>query len=233
MSPWNWQNELGVPWPAKDEFEVGCTYEHAGYLLTWLAFFFGPATTVTSFASCLLPDKGISIETMAPDFTVGCIEYEDSVVARVTCSLIAPKDKSLTVVGDDGVLTVADVRNDRCAVYVRNSEVKRWRGAIERRLNSLRRTLQFPGYDREWLFWERYPLVNAPAMKLVSKGKPVDFCRGPAELAAAIHERRACRLSGQLGVHVTELVESLQYPMSFGNRRQLTTKFDRIEPLWQ
>ena len=179
------------------------------------------------------PKTGYMIETMAPDLTVGCIEYEDDVVALVTCSRVAPKDKSLTIIGDNGVLTVADVRNDRCPVYVRSSKPKRWRGAIERRLNSWRRTLQLPGHDREWLFWKRYPLVNAPVMKLVSKGKPVDFCRGPAELAAAVREQRACRLSGQLGVHVTELVETLQYPETFGNRRQLTSRFDRIDPLWQ
>jgi len=29
MSPWTWQIESGAYWPAKDEFEVGCTYEHA------------------------------------------------------------------------------------------------------------------------------------------------------------------------------------------------------------
>jgi predicted dehydrogenase len=232
MSPWNWRNELGVAWPARDEFEVGCTYEHAGYILTWLAFFFGPATSVTSFASCLLPNKGIAVETMAPDLTVGCIEYEDGVVARVTCSLVAPKDKSLTIIGDGGVLTVADVRNDCCAVYVRSSKPKRWQGAVERRVNSLRRTLRLGGHDREWLFWEKYPLVKAPKTKFVSKGKQVDFCRGPAELVAAIRERRACRLSGHFGVHVTELIESLQYPERFGYRRQLASRFDRIEPLW-
>jgi predicted dehydrogenase len=232
MSPWNWRNELGVPWPARDEFEVGCTYEHAGYILTWLAAFFGAATSVTSFASCLLPDKGIAVESMAPDLTVGCIEYEDGVVARVTCSLVAPKDKSLTIIGDAGVLTVADVRNDRCAVYVRSSKLKRWQGAVELRVNSLRRTLHLGGYDREWLFWEKYPLVNAPKMKFASKGKPVDFSRGPAELATAIQERRACRLSGHLGAHVTEVIEALQYPERFDYRRKLTSRFDRIEPLW-
>src|SRR4051794_39263548 len=26
LSPWTWMNECGVPWPAKDEFEIGCTY---------------------------------------------------------------------------------------------------------------------------------------------------------------------------------------------------------------
>ena len=170
---------------------------------------------------------------MAPDLTVGCIEYEDGVVARVTCSLVAPKDKSLTIIGDSGVLTVADVRNDRCAVYVRNSKLKRWQAAIERRVNGLRRNLHLSGHDREWLFWEKYPLVNAPKTKFVSEGKQVDFSRGPAELVAAIREGRACRLSGRFGLHVTELIESLQYPERFGYRRKLTSRFDRIEPLWQ
>jgi predicted dehydrogenase len=44
LAPWNWRNAAGAAWPAKDEFEVGCTYEHAGYVLTWLAAFFGPAS---------------------------------------------------------------------------------------------------------------------------------------------------------------------------------------------
>src|SRR5262245_34742322 len=37
FAPWTWINNYGVAWPAKDEFEVGCTYIHAGYVLTWLA----------------------------------------------------------------------------------------------------------------------------------------------------------------------------------------------------
>ncbi|MCK5748392.1 MAG: Gfo/Idh/MocA family oxidoreductase, partial [Oricola sp.] len=41
-----WFSETGAPWPAKDEFEVGCTLEHAGYYLTWLMAMFGPVETV-------------------------------------------------------------------------------------------------------------------------------------------------------------------------------------------
>jgi predicted dehydrogenase len=231
QSPWLWQNEAGVSWPAKDEFEVGCTYEHAGYILTWLAAFFGPAFNVTSFASCLLRDKGITVESMAPDFAVGCIEYGNGVVARVTCSLVAPKDKSLTIIGDDGVLNVADVRNDMCPVYVRKIPPPRWCGAIERRVNKLRRSLKFPGYETDWHIWDRYPFVRNSSGKFVSQSKPVDFCRGPAELADAIRERRPCRLSPQLGWHIVELIETLQYPERFGFRRKLTSSFDPIQPL--
>ena len=52
-----WLSESGIPWPYKDEFEVGCTVEHAGYPLTWLVAFFGPARSVHAFATTLLPDK--------------------------------------------------------------------------------------------------------------------------------------------------------------------------------
>jgi|SRR5215813_3188607 len=231
QSPWAWRNELGVPWPAKDEFEVGCTFEHAGYVLTWLAAFFGPALNVTSFASCLLHDKGIAVDFMAPDFTVGCIEYANDVVARVTCSVVAPKDKSLTIIGDDGVLLVPDVRNDVCPVYVRWIPPRGLQGGIERRANRLRRLLRLPGSEIDWHFWDKYPFVSEPRRRLVGEDKPVDFCRGPAELVDAIQEKRPCRLSAQLGRHITELIESLQYPERFGFRRKLSSRFDPIQPL--
>ena len=88
MEPWTWMNSVGTPWPAKDEFEVGCTYEHAGYFLSWLLTFFGPARRVTSFASCQIPDKGIEVNEMAPDFTCGCIEFGNGVVARAVSRLV-------------------------------------------------------------------------------------------------------------------------------------------------
>jgi len=56
---------------------------------------------------------------MAPDFAVGCIEYPGGIVARVTCGLVAPMDKSMTVIGDEGILYVRYLRNDEEPVYLR------------------------------------------------------------------------------------------------------------------
>ena len=231
LSPWQWQNESGVPWPAKDEFEVGCTYEHAGYILTWLAAFFGPAIQVTSFASCLIRDKGVAVDSMAPDFTVGCIEYSAGVVARVTCGLVAPQDKSLTIIGDDGILSVANVRNDICPVYVRSIPASRFRAGIERRVNRLKRFWGGPGWEKEWHIWSRLPLARKPPPYFVGDDKPVDFCRGPAEMADAIRENRPCRLSSELGWQVTELIERLQYPERFRDRQAPVSTFAPIQPL--
>jgi predicted dehydrogenase len=82
----SWISESGIPWPYKDEFEVGCTLEHAGYYVTWLTAFFGPAETVTAFSACLVPDKqtDVALEVNAPDFSVACIKFASGVVARLT-----------------------------------------------------------------------------------------------------------------------------------------------------
>jgi predicted dehydrogenase len=230
LSPWNWRNASGIPWPAKDEFEVGCTYEHAGYLLTWLAAFFGPALAVTSFASCQIPDKGIQVDRMAPDFTVGCIEYSKGVVARITCSLVAPKDRSLTIIGDQGILSVADVRDDLCPVYLQRTPPRGRTGGIERRVNRLRRALNLPGAERDWHLRSRVPAVKTPSKRFVSVSKRVDFCRGPAEMAAAIREDRPSRMSADLAVHITELVELLQDSPAEVGRRRLTSTFPVMQP---
>lgn len=235
LSPWTWTNERGVPWPAKDEFETGCTYEHAGYVLTWLAAFFGPVRRITAFASCQIPDKGIAVDTMAPDFTTGCLEYGAGIVARVTCGLVAPHDKSLTIIGDDGFLTVRDVRNDAGPVLLTRTPETGWRARIADSAGRLHRKLELwfpslPGAGKHWHWTRRLPLVRQPRGRFVGPGKPVDFCRGPAELAAAIAASRPCRLSPELGLHMVELIESLQFPGRHGPAHALTTTFDPIEP---
>ena len=228
QSPWLWRNESGVAWPAKDEFEVGCTYEHAGYVLTWLAAFFGPALRMNSYASCLIQDKGIAVDAMAPDFTVGCIEYNSGIVARVTFGVVAPKDKSMTIIGDDGVLMVPNLRSDISPVYMRAIPSSRVISAIERRVNRFRVAI---GITREWHLWTKYPMVRSSTRRFASPDKLVDFCRGPAELANAIRAKRPCRLSAELGWHITELIERLQYSERFAGQPQFLSTFGPIAPL--
>lgn len=99
-----WVNEINVPWPYKDEFEVGCTLEHAGYTVSWLTAFFGPVETVTAFSSCQIPDKqtDLPLEVNPPDFSVATLKFSTGIVARLTCSWIAPADHSIRIFGDDG-----------------------------------------------------------------------------------------------------------------------------------
>ena len=61
--------------------------------------------------------------------------------------------------------------------------------------------------------------------------KLVDFNRGPTELVEAIREKRPCRLSGELALHMVEISEALQYPERFGGKRTIHSTFDPIQPL--
>ncbi len=233
MDPWNWHNAAGIPWPAKDEFEVGCTFEHAGYMLTWLAYFFGPARSITSFSSCQIPDKGIPVDQMAPDFSVGCIAYDHNVVARMTCGLVAPRDKSLTIVGDDGIIYTDSIRSDVGPIYIQRIPTQGRRAGIERRLNRFRhfleRNLPFIAWSgRDWQFRTKLPLRRSPPKYLVSGGKPVDFLRGTAEMATALLDNRPCLQGADFALHILELTQHLQHPEQ--SPENLATSFN---PLYQ
>lgn len=230
-----WRSASGALWPAADEFETGCTYQHAAYMLSWLAAFFGPARRVHAYSTCLLPDKGIPVDVMAPDFSVGCIEYDGGVVARVTCSIAAPADKSMVIVGEEGVLYTKTIRDDAAPVYLRRVPSSRLVRVLQGGLGQLYRRLvphaDIPVSFGDWRIERRYPYARKPAFRSSARNKHVDFLRGPAEMVAAMREGRACRLSPELALHMTELVETLQYPERFGFQRTLQSGFAPIAPL--
>jgi len=210
----SWISESGIPWPYKDEFEVGCTLEHAGYYVTWLTAFFGPAETVTAFSACLVPDKqtDIALEVNAPDFSVACIKFASGVVARLTCGIVAPHDHELRIIGDEGIMGIEDCWYYGSPVY------------IKRMLRIRRKTFISP--------WKQnYPLVRKP-IKFGYKGsQQMDFARGVAELAAAVQEKRPCRISPQFSLHNNELVLAIQNALETGAPYRLTTRFDPVEPM--
>jgi predicted dehydrogenase len=235
QKPWEWRNSLGVPWPAKDEFEVGCTYEHAGYFLSWLCSFFGTVKTVHSFAATVIENKGITVGEMAPDFTSGCLEFHNGVIARTTCGLVAPHDKSLTIVGDRGVLFVENLRDDLGTVwYIPHSllgnkaRLRNGLGRLRHRLEpylpqKLLAKLNYDGREKMPPAFPKEPLAWGG-------DKRVDFLRGPQELHNAVHQNRALRLPAELGVHMIEIIEALQYPKAGG--ALMSSSLPKLEPLW-
>ncbi|HEY9643463.1 MAG TPA: Gfo/Idh/MocA family oxidoreductase [Coleofasciculaceae cyanobacterium] len=209
-----WLSEAGTPWPYKDEFEVGCTLEHAGYYTTWLTAFFGPAESVTAFSSCLIPDKqtDVVLEPNAPDFSVACIKFASGIVARLTCSIVAPHDHALKIIGDDGILCTDDCWYYGAPVY------------IKRMIKIRRKVFMSP-------LKQRYPLVKKPSGKFNKGSQQMDFSRGVAEMAAAIREQRPCRLSTQFSLHNNEIVLAIQDALETGTPHKLTTTFEPIEPM--
>ena len=210
-----WKSPAGIPWPYKDEFEVGCTIEHAGYIVTWLTAFFGPAETVTAFSSCLIPDKetDVPLEMQSPDFSVACIRFKSGVVARLTCSILAPSDHSIKFIGDDGILYVEHCWRDRSPVYIR------------RDITIRSKTILNP-----WK--ERCQLVGKSNPKVPKQGEQNrNFCRGIAELAIAIKEQRDSRLSDDYCLHVCEIVLAIHNALEKNCTYELSTGFEPIEPM--
>jgi len=185
-----WQSESGAPWPYADEFQVGCTLEHAGYYLSWLIAMFGRVETVVAASASVIPDKPGAGTT--PDFSVATLFFADGPVARLTCSIVAPHDHRIRVIGDKGVLQVARAWDNAAPVR------------FFRRLTIRRRLLEHP-------FGRR---IRARGTSHPKPGRwgaaSMNFALGPVEMLAALTDGRACRLSNEMALHLTEVTLAIQ-----------------------
>ena len=238
-----WKNELDIPWPYRDEFEVGCTIEHAGYPVSWLTAYFGQVDTVTAFGTCQITDMqtDIPLEVTPPDLTVACIRFKSGVVARLTSSWIAPPDHSIRVFGDTGVLSTDDSWEPRSPVYI-----TRWRNVrIGPKTISVPWKKNYsmaapPGSSpstRLARMFMRPPrdILRAVHARIRHLRERVDFCIGPAELAASLCERRPCRLSARYCLHNTEVVlaihNALEHAGDTGHTYKVKTSFEPMTPM--
>jgi len=215
-----WNSRSGKPWPARGEFAVGCTYEHAGYILTLLCAMFGPVRRVTSFAALLIADKRAQppLDDPAPDFSVGVLEFDGGVVARLTNSIVAPYDHRLRVIGDEGALELREPWDYACPVKLRPVSQGRLGRFFERRFGGIGGALALP-------------MVRKPSMKRGHGLPTMDFLRGVAELANSMRENRPCRLGADFAVHIAEVTEKLQYPERFLHPAPVASCFKRFAPM--
>jgi predicted dehydrogenase len=223
-----WRSLSGAPWPGTHEFEVGCTLEHAGYYLTWACAFFGPVTRMTAFATTRFAEKG-GAASVANDVSIACLEHESGVVTRLSCGLVAQRDRSLTITGADGALHVADGWDSRGAVRIRREKwhsgfsfADRLRGALERRLGRILPGRHFLG--------SRLPLNGADYPRPAYPSR-MDFMRGPAEQAAALQAGRACRLPAAFVLHITELALAIQHADTLPQPFVPQTRFAPLQPM--
>lgn len=182
-----WVNGTGVPWPYRDEFATGSTMEHAAYHLQPLTTMFGPVRRVVSDVATLMEDKLPAGESgpIAADFSLASLTFASGVVARLTCGIVAPEDHSLVVVGDGGVMRLDDCWDYGSAITVRVLAGRRGRYLREAVPVTLVRPYRHLG---------RYQASHA-----------MDFPRGVADLADAVLQGRAPRLSAIQALHVLEV----------------------------
>lgn len=207
-----WQSESGAPWPAADEFRTGCTLEHAGYYLTWLMAIFGPVQTVTAASARLAPDL-LGVDDPAPDFSTAVLGFAGGMVARLTCSILAPHDHGLRVFCDDGVLEVPEAWNNAAPVRFR------------RRFTLRRRLVNAP-------IARRLRLDGAVPAKVSRRGAAaMNFALGPKEMADALAERRDCRLSADFALHLTEVTLAIQAAGDGRGAQRIASTFTPPPPM--
>jgi predicted dehydrogenase len=212
----DWISISGSPWPYADEFVNGPTMEHAAYYLSWLTAFFGPATDVTTVAELLVPDRlpGPRTATPAPDFTCGIIRFAGGVVARLTCGTVAPKDHSLTIVGDDGVLSTTECWDYGAPVSLRT------------------RTDTAQGRHHYLTDSRPYPLVRPAAYPYRYRDTHnMDFGRGVADLAASVRGEGVQHLTTAHALHVLEIALALARPPAEPARVPIRSTFAPVAPM--
>ncbi len=208
----DWRSDSGAPWPADDEFRVGCTLEHAGYYLTWLIAMFGSVETVVAASAPLIPGK-TDPDTDTPDFSVGTLFFKDGVVARLTCSIVAPHDHSIRVIGDKGVLAMK-------AAWDNSAKVR-----FHRRMRVRRRLLESPAGRRVRLKGPTHPKVGRWG------AASMNFALGVAEMRDAIAAGRPSRLSAEFALHLNEVTLALQNAGRSAGAVQMQTTCPPMEPM--
>lgn len=205
-----WKSASGASWPGIHEFETGCTLEHAGYALSWLLALFGPVRHLAASNQLVFPDKGpgTNPDRMAPDLTVGLLAFDADVQARLSCGLATERNRSLTIMGEHGTLTVADLWD--------------WKSPIRLQLADQGRTLlQRAASWFEWKSGRTLPLRmavgrpvrygrNLPKRFLPDYPSRIDFAAGIDAQARAIGAGTEGFFAGDVSVHMTEVTLALQ-----------------------
>lgn len=251
MKPENWKNARGIRWPYLNEYQTGCTLEHSGYYLTWLCSIFGPAKSISSFSSCVVPDKtDLPLNPPdTPDLAIACIVFASGVVARLTCSIVGTYDHRIQIVGDEGLLSANECWHYAAPVYlerfsqmslnarkarsVRESHLLKWVFGVGGKQQQLvsQPLSQYPDRLREFKHKERG--ILGLLVKMLSKRELVfmDFFRGVAELADAIENKRRSHIPADLVLHVNELALAMQNAGETSEPYKLTTTFEPVRPL--
>ncbi len=181
-----WKSRSGAAWPFKDEFETGCSLEHSAYAISWLVAMFGSVVEVSTYADILVPEKidKYGLNLSAPDFSVGILKFESGMIARVTNSIIAKKNHSLQLFGDQYSLTVEELWNYDSPIWLHS-----WCKPSE-----------------------QVTYANSSTTVYPEVGYRMDFSRGINELANAIEGGRKSLLSCGIALHVEEISHALSIP---------------------
>ena len=207
-----WLSETGAPWPFEDEFRVGCTLEHAGYYLGWLISWFGSVRTVVAASAEAIPNKE-GQGPFAPDVSVATLFFDAGPITRLTCSIVAPHDHQIRIVGDKGVLSCK-------AAWDNSAKV-----TFAKRMTVRRRLMESP-FPRS----VKLPQPTHPKVKRWGAAA-MNFMLGPAEMLDALRSGRPSRLSNDFALHMTEVTLAIQNAGEMSGAQKMTTRCAPMEPM--
>lgn len=238
----------GAPWPLEEEIYEGCTYEHLGYHLVWICGLLGPAISVTAFSSELIENKmkGLPTKVGTPDFSVACLQFANGASARITCSVVAPRDHRMRVIGDQGEICADSYRQYRSPVSLERYT----KGSLSaRKFQTLR---AHPAFGRLFgIGGRRQPLMRNWRSSAVERDQQVgssfkqrmiewvrrrevyaqDKLIGIAEMAQDLAQDRPAYMSADFVLHINELTLLVQGAGPDGIAMRPTTKFSPLGPI--
>jgi len=242
------KSPTGAPWPLVEEIHEGCTYEHVGYHLVWICGLLGPALSVTAFSSELIENKtaGLPARVGTPDYSVACLHFANGATARITCSVVAPRDHRMRVIGTEG-----EVTSDSYRQYQSPVRLERYtKGSLSaRKFQTLRNK---PMLGRLFgIGGRRLPLVRHWKSSAVESDKQVrsslrqrlfewvrrrevyaqDKFLGIAEMAREIKAGTPAYLNPDFLLHINELTLMIQGAGTAGIAARPTTSFVPIGPI--
>jgi len=238
----------GAPWPLVEEIKEGCTFEHVGYHLVWICALLGPAVSVTAYSNELIERKAPNVTSKVgtPDFSVACLTFANGASARVTCSVVAPRDHRMRVIGESGEISSDSYRQFQSPVFLeqfsKRSLVARKFSTV-RASSFLRRLLGIGGQKIELVkHWKsdaihaRNPMKDTLRYRLFEgiRRREVyaqDKLLGIAEMAKDIAGGRQQFLTPDFLLHVNELTLLIQGAGPKGLACEPSTTFEPLGPL--
>ncbi|AWI86730.1 oxidoreductase (plasmid) [Alloyangia pacifica] len=242
------KSPTGASWPLVEEIHEGCTYEHLGYHLVWICGLLGPAVSVTAFSSELIADKTREVPGMSgtPDYSVANLHFAGGASARITCSVVAPRDHRMRVIGYEGELTGDSYRHYRSPVFLERYS----KGSLSaRKFQSLRAR---PGLGRMFGIggrrvrlarnWKSHAVEGDQQMRSSFKQRLVEWVRrrevyaqdkfaGIAEMARDLRDGQPQYLSPDFVKHVNELTLLVQGAGTDGIAVRPSTSFAPLGPI--
>ncbi|SDF69860.1 Predicted dehydrogenase [Salipiger thiooxidans] len=242
------RSPTGAPWPLEEEIHEGCTYEHLGYHLVWICGLLGPAVSVTAFSSELIENKmdGLPPRVGTPDFSVACLQFANGASARITCSVVAPRDHRMRVIGDAGEVIADSYRQYRSPVFLERYS----KGSLSaRKFQTLRAhptlaRLFGIGGRRQTLVrnWKSEAVEKDQQMRSSFRQRMIEWVRrrevyaqdkliGIAEMARDLDSGKQPYASPEFIMHVNELTLLVQGAGPEGTAVRPTTSFTPLGPI--